>query len=102
MKDWIEYKRNEPVPWGPFTSKARSALGQVKRELDAPARVYESRAFEAAFEDECARCLLSIEVGQTVRYVGDDLVHDKHEPQPDKPVSVCTECWLVLPCDCDS
>jgi hypothetical protein len=59
--------------------------------------------FRAKFKGRCPHCRSSIEPGDHVVYVNDELVHLECEdiPKPaERPEEVCTVCWLVKPCDC--
>jgi len=60
--------------------------------------------FEAKYHGRCAACEERIIPGEHVRYSEDDeIVHNRCEEVTDseRPVTVCSSCWLTQPCDCD-
>jgi hypothetical protein len=61
--------------------------------------------FEAAYAGTCSACEEPIRPGDRVLYVRDELVHagcaDGAPVARVKKEEVCTECWLIKPCDCE-
>lgn len=54
-------------------------------------------SFLAKYSGTCATCHQPYEEGDRIRYNPDEqLVHHRHE----KEEKICTQCWLVLPCEC--
>lgn len=62
-------------------------------------------SFEAKYRGHCDECDEPIEVGDTLTYLDDVAVHLHCKEVPlrhRRPEEVCTECWLIKPCGCDS
>ncbi|MDQ0894450.1 hypothetical protein [Agromyces ramosus] len=66
-------------------------------------------SFEARYHGRCGSCGEHISPGDRVRYEGESVVHDDcdgvtaaaTELDRDAKREVCTECWLLKPCDCE-
>jgi hypothetical protein len=61
-------------------------------------------SFEARYPGRCAACEERIIPGEHVRYSEEDeIIHNRCEESnaSERPVDVCTRCWLTKPCDCD-
>jgi hypothetical protein len=57
--------------------------------------------FTARYRGRCDNCGEPIEVGDQLRYEGDEVVHVACVEIPLAKREVCTECWLEKPCPCD-
>jgi len=64
-----------------------------------------SHPFEARYEGFCRLvCGEPIAVGDLVVFTDDGLMHNECSDHPapvERPVTVCSDCWLVQPCDCE-
>lgn len=78
---------------------------QNLRDLDKPRRK-PPRSFAAGAEHvgvECATCFVAVEEGQRVHFKRTgELVHHRHDHTPAPAPTVCSRCFLVTPCECDS
>lgn len=61
-------------------------------------------SFDARYDGWCETCATPIRKGERIRY-GDDksIEHDDCSPAPipRRTEVVCSDCWLVMPCECD-
>lgn len=58
--------------------------------------------FTARYRSVCEDCEESIEPGQEIRSLGDgQYEHITCRENAERPVTICTSCWLAQPCGCE-
>lgn len=74
-------------------------------DTDQPVQGARLMAFEARYAGNCYDCEGRIELGDLIQF--NDVGAVVHVPCPESPLDlkpseqVCTECWLVKPCECE-
>jgi hypothetical protein len=59
-------------------------------------------AFTARYHSTCGHCGEPISPGDSAQWVDDEVIHAIcNDDQPDRPVVVCTDCWMTKPCFCE-
>lgn len=64
-----------------------------------PRATVEQESWEARWDGHCFECEQAIHRGQKVTRVDGRVAH--LTCPTDRPVEVCTKCWLVRPCEHD-
>jgi hypothetical protein len=59
-------------------------------------------AFEARFHGICSDCEESITPGEQIVSLGDGEYEHATCRAPQRPVEICSTCWLTKPCDCEA